>query len=160
MAVMPERVLDALQRGDTAEAIRRLRAVTPLDLKSAKDLIDVFRRGQGGLPGPATAMTMAMVRPMHPPISLTSGPRRDVVAEAKVVSDRSAATERLRLASGFGLAQSKDASDASRYRDHPTGVGGRSPGEVPNSGRLIWWIVVIALAGYAMWSGSGSGTAI
>ena len=59
------------------------------------------------------------------------------------------------MASGYGLAQARDASDASRYRDHPTGIAGRSPGEVPNSGRLVWWLVVIAMAAYAAYSAFG-----
>ncbi|MDQ6629514.1 MAG: hypothetical protein M3Z29_13885 [Pseudomonadota bacterium] len=142
MAALPERVIEALRRGDTAEAIKRLRAVTPLDPKAAHDVIDAHRRGE----------VLGAARPYS---AAAPAPRHDAVAEAKMRSDKSAATERLRLASGFGLAQAKDASDASRFRDHPTGIGGRSPGEVPNSGRLVWWIVISAVAAYAAYAASG-----
>ncbi len=145
MAVLPERVVEALRRGDTIEAIKRLRAVAPLDLKAAKDVIDAYRRGEVPLPAPRAV-----------PVP----PRHDPVAEAKARSDKSASVERMRIASGFGLAQAKDAADASRFRDHPTGVAGRSPGEVPNSGRLVWWIVVIAMAGWAVYSALGRATVV
>ena len=144
MTVMPERVIEALRRGDTIEAIARLRAVSPLGLKEAKDFIDAYRRGEIPLAArPSPAVT-------HPASAMQSQ-----ATAARVTAEKTASTERLRLASGYGLAQARDASDASRYRDHPTGIGGRSPGEVQNSGRLIWWIVVIAMAAYAAYSAIG-----
>jgi hypothetical protein len=153
MAVMPERVVEALRRGDTIEAIKRLRAVSPLGLKEAKDMIDAYRRGEIPLPARPTSLTPHAV---HASTMPAGPPRHDLAAEARARSDKGA-NERMRLAAGFGLAQAKDASDASRYRDHPTGIGGRSPGEVPNSGRLVWWLVVIAMAAYAGWSALGRG---
>lgn len=144
MAVMPERVLEALRRGDTLEAIKRLRAVTPLGLKEAKDVIDAYRRGDMPMPSrPAPSVVHA------PPTGHADG------AAARADAAKSASTERLRQASGYGLAQARDASDASRYRDHPTGVGGRSPGEMPNSGRWIRWLVVVAMAAYAAYLAVG-----
>jgi hypothetical protein len=133
---LPLRAIDALRRGDTIEAIRLLRASAPLDLKAAKDAIDAYRRGEAA-------------PPPRPPVP---GPQAKSAADAKHVIEQSAVVERMRKASGFGLAQAQDALDTSRFRDRPTGVGGRSPGEVPRSGPVLWWIAIAALAGYALYS--------
>ena len=45
-----------------------------------------------------------------------------------------AVVERMRSASGFGLARAQDQIDTARFRDRPHGVAGRSPGEMPRSG--------------------------
>ena len=147
MAVMPERVLEALRRGDKIEAIRRLRAVSPLGLREAKTIIDTYRGGEITLPSQPSAGT-----------ALSAGHSESTAV--RVAAAKSASTERLRKASGYGLAQARDASDASRYRDHPTGIAGRSPGEVPNSGRWVWWLVVIAVAAYAAYSEFGSAVVV
>jgi ribosomal protein L7/L12 len=133
---LPLRAVDALRRGDTVEAIRLLRASTPLDLKAAKDVIEAYRRGEA-------------VAPARPPVPTTQAKS---AADAKHVIEQSAVVERMRKASGYGLAQAQDVLDTSRFRDRPTGVGGRSPGEVPRSGPVLWWIAIVALAGYALYS--------
>jgi hypothetical protein len=133
---LPLRAIDALRRGDTNEAIRLLRASVPLDLKAARDVIDAYRRGEA--PAPA--------RPPVPP------PHAKSAADARHVVEQTAVVERMRKASGFGLSQAQDALDTARFRDRPTGVAGRSPGEVPRSGQVLWWIAIMALAGYAVYS--------
>ena len=133
---LPLRAVDALKRGDTIEAIRILRAATPLDLKSAKEVIEAFRRGE----------TVALQRPQAPSAESRSA------AAARHVVEQTGVADRMRKASGFGLAQAHDALATARFRDHPHGVGGRSPGEVPRSGPALRWIAVIALAGWALYS--------
>jgi hypothetical protein len=133
---LPLRAVDALRRGDVNEAIRLLRASTPLDLKTAKDVIDTYRRGEA----------LAPARPPVPP------PHAQSAADARHVVEQTAVVERMRKASGFGLSQARDVLDTARFRDHPTGVAGRSPGEVPRSGPVLWWIAVVVLAGYALYS--------
>jgi ribosomal protein L7/L12 len=132
---LPLRAVDALRRGDTVEAIKILRAATPLDLKTAKDVIDAYRRGEAGAPRPVV------------PASQTR-----TAAEAKHVVEQNAVVERMRNASGFGLAQARDVVDTARFRDRPHGVGGRSPGEMPRSGPVLRWIAVVAVAGYVLYS--------
>jgi hypothetical protein len=133
---LPLRAIDALKRGDTIEAIKILRAATPLDLKSAKEVIEAFRRGD----------TAAMPR------SPGSSAESRSAAAARHVVEQSNVADRMRKASGFGLAKAQDTLATSRFRDHPHGVAGRSPGEMPRSGPLLRWIVVLALAGYALYS--------
>jgi hypothetical protein len=133
---LPLRAVDALRRGDTVEAIKILRAETALDLKSAKNIVDAFRRGE--------MVTVSRLPPAHTE-SRSAAEARHVVAQTGVA-------EGMREASGFGLAQAQDALATSRFRDHPTGVGGRSPGETPRTGPLLRWIAIIALAGYALYS--------
>ncbi len=132
---LPMRAVDALRRGDTIEAIKILRAATPLDLASAKAVVDAFRRGE----------TVTVSRPLVPHAETRSE------AEARHVVEQTGVADRMRKASGFGLAQAHDALATSRFRDHPTGIGGRSPGETPRAGPLLWWIVIVALVGYALY---------
>jgi hypothetical protein len=133
---LPLRAVDALKRGDTIEAIRILRAATPLDLKSAKEVIDAFRRGE----------TMASPRPQAPHTESRSA------AAARHVVEQTGVADRMRKASGFGLAQAQDALATARFRDHPHGVGGRSPGETPRSGPALRWIAVLALVAWLLYS--------
>jgi ribosomal protein L7/L12 len=133
---IPFGAIDALRRGNTIEAIRILRASTPLDLKTAKDLIDAYRRGEATSPGPAAAVS-SMSRS---------------ALEAKHAVEQHAVVERMRSASGFGLARAQDQIDTARFRDRPHGIAGRSPGEMPRSGPALRWIIVLALAGYALYS--------
>jgi ribosomal protein L7/L12 len=133
---IPLGAIDALRRGNTIEAIRILRAATPLDLKTAKDLIDAYRRGEVTAPRPAAVAS-----------SMTRG-----ALEAKHAVEQTAVVERMRNASGFGLARAQEQIDTARFRDRPHGVAGRSPGEMPRSGALLRWVIVLALAGYALYS--------
>jgi hypothetical protein len=72
-------------------------------------------------------------------------------AAARHVVEQNAVVDRMHSAAGFGLAQATDATDASRFRDRPHGVGGRSPGEVPRTGPSLRWVAIVAL-GYALYS--------
>jgi hypothetical protein len=133
---LPLSAVDALRRGDTIEAIRLLRAATPLDLKSATNVIEAFRRSE--------AVTL--------PRSPVSNAVPKLAAQARHVGEQSAVADRMGKASGFGPAPAQDDFATARFRDHPTGIGGRSPGEVPRSGPLLWWVAIVACAGYALYS--------
>ena len=133
---LPARVIEALRRGDTTEAIQLLRATTRLDLKAAKDVIDAYRRGDGAAPAPSPAVK----------------PQSASAAHARHLVEQTAVVQRIRNASGFGLAQAHDVLETSRFRDRPHGVGGRSPGEMPRSGSALRWIVVVGLAAYLLYS--------
>jgi hypothetical protein len=135
-APIPLAAIDALRRGNTIEAVRILRAARALDLKTAKDMIDAYRRGDALASPPGATV-----------LSLPQGAQ-----EAKHAVEQSAVAERMRTASGFGLARAQDRIDTARFRDQPRGVGGRSPGETVRSGPLLRWIIVIALVGYVVYS--------
>lgn len=131
---LPLRAVDALRRGDTIEAIRILRAATPLDLKSAKEAIDAYRRS----PPPA-----------RPAIAPPGNPVPKTAADAQRIIEQSVRDERSAPATGFAAPQDPDARELTRFRDRAGSTAGRSPGEVPRSGSL-WWIVILALVGYLL----------
>jgi ribosomal protein L7/L12 len=136
VASIPSAAIDALRRGNTIEAVKILRSAAPLDLKTAKDMIDAYRRSETLATRPGTAAS-----------SMTRG-----ALEAKHAVEQTAVVERMRVASGFGLARAQERIDTARFRDHPHGIGGRSPGETARSGPLLRWIIVVALVGYAFYS--------
>jgi hypothetical protein len=135
-ASIPLATIDALRRGNTIEAVRILRAARALDLSTAKDMIDAYRRGEARASPPGAA-----------PLSMPKG-----ALEAKHAVEQNAVAERMRSASGFGLARAQDRIDTARFRDQPHGVGGRSPGETARSGPALRWLIVVALAGYLLYS--------
>ena len=135
-APIPLAAIDALRRGNTIEAVRILRAAKALDLKTAKDMIDAYRRGEA-LASPMGATALSMPQGAQ---------------EAKHAVEQTAVAERMRTASGFGLARAQDQIDTARFRDRPHGIAGRSPGEMPRSGPALRWIIVMALLGYVVYS--------
>lgn len=122
-------VLEALQRGNTVEAIKLLRESSGLGLKEAKDIID--QRLSGHAPAEA--------RPGQFPAPVTEALRRGNKIEA---------IRLLREHTGMGLKEAKDAVDAFQQQSSATPVG-LSPGEVPASRTGIWWLVAVAIAGVA-----------
>lgn len=139
---LPDNVVEALHGGDTIEAIRRLSATTGLGLKESMDVIDGHLRGRPARLDKA------------PPDRLPAG-----VMAALQKGRKIEAIKLLRQQTGLGLKEAKDiveAADASegaspRFRpatrtpDHrPTVDGSRSTG-------IVWWIVGLLLAGYALY---------
>ena len=128
---LPADVLDALQRGQTIEAIKLLREATGLGLREAKDAIDAHLDGDPvSLPLPSNVVAL----------------RPDVVAALRR-GDKIEAIRLLRLHSGLGLKEAKDAIDASPQADQAS----LAPGEVIQSGIGKWvlaMLVVVAVAWY------------
>ena len=126
---LPGKVLDALLRGNSIEAIKLLRASTGFGLKEAKDAIDQHLRRR-----PASAAIVAAPNP--PPAA---------PAAASPQGSRIEAIRRLREKTGLGLAQAQDAVDSSR-REGLLVSSRHAPGEVPRSGRGAWLVAVLAAA--------------
>lgn len=129
---LPADVIDALQRGNTIGAIKLLRASTGLGLKEAKQVIDGYQRGKSGL------------LPSQVPV----GSLPAAVASALQQGNKIEAIRLLREQTGLGLKEAKDAIDASMDGGQSAGSG-PSPGEVPRTGRLSWWLLAAGTAAVA-----------
>ena len=130
VAPLPVQVLDALQRGNTVEAIKLLRESTGLGLKEAKDIIDRHLRGD-----PVSVAAAASADPLPLP-----------VVEALQRGNRIEAIKLLRESTGMDLRDAHDAVEKFR-RSTAADATGLAPGEVPKSGRGFWWIAALALTG-------------
>ena len=129
---LPDNVLEALHRGDTIEAIRRLCAATGLGLKESMDVID------GHLRGRRTAFNGA-----------SSNRLPAAVVEALQRGDKIGAIKLLRKQTGLGLKEAKDAVD---IRPQPVArTAGHRPAAERSGAGLIWWMAGLALAGYAIY---------
>jgi len=141
-ASFPVAVQEALQRGQPTEAIRLLHGSTGIGLKRASEVIHEHLRSHMMVRA-ATATPVAgqwaSPHPVAPP---------PTAAGAAGSESRLEALARLRKVAGLGLRSARDDFDVERFSAGPLGAGGRSPGEVPRAGRHLWWIVVLALAGY------------
>jgi ribosomal protein L7/L12 len=93
---LPADVLEAVERGHTLEAIKRLRAATGLGLKEAKDAIDAHLRGD----------------PVSVDLPASTGPLPPLVIESLRRGDKIGAIKLLRHATGLDLKEAKDAVDA------------------------------------------------
>jgi ribosomal protein L7/L12 len=135
---LPPNVLDALEAGQTIDAIQQLRKAQGIGLKEAKDLIDAHLRGEG-VPLP-TAGTTA-------PQAMRSGDIPDPVRQALAEGNRIEAIRLLRDHEGLGLKEAKERVDALEQRTRGAGL---APGEQPRVSGLPGWIVaavVLAVAG-------------
>src|SRR6185436_382395 len=90
---LPEDVLAALSRGETVEAVKRLRAATGLGLQEAKYLLDRHRQPSGGFAEERAASTAV-------PAS---------VRNALAAGNKIEAIRLFREHSGVGLKEAKDA---------------------------------------------------
>lgn len=131
-ASLPANVLEALQRRETIEAIRRLRDATGLGLEQCMDVIDGHQRGRTGRYRGAASEPFPA----------------DVVA-ALARGDKIAAIKRLRVHRGIGLKEAKDAVDA-RYRQPGQAIPPRSAANPRRLIDVIWWMAGLALIGYAI----------
>lgn len=154
---LPPDVLDALRRGRTFEAIKRLRKATGLGFAEAKALVE-------------HAGALATSAPAHAPHEFRQNPDDgrvlpDAVQHALARGDKVGAIKLLRERTGLGLnaarARIEAVAGSTGFPDHvppaaarsdamPESVlqpraGGLAPGEVPNSNAGLW-IVVLAAA--------------
>lgn len=132
---LPADVLAALQRGNTIEAIKLLRAATGVGLREAKERVDAHLRG---IPSPMEEAEFPA------PSALPSS-----VTEALQRGNKFEAIKRLREQTGLGLKEAKEAVEALQPTGQAIGIGQGSPGEVARKGSGIWWLVVLALAALA-----------
>lgn len=124
---LPEHVRDALERGQTIEAIKLMRESSGLDLKEAKDLIDAYKRGQSGTLSDAAS-----------------------VAEALQQGNKIEAVRRLRKQTGLGLKEAKETIDALQNGSSvQPGQGFNRDASDPRT--FPWWLVGAALAGLAIY---------
>lgn len=131
---LPANVRNALQRGDTVEAIQHLRTAYRLGLKEAKDIIDAHLSGQSiDLAAPSTAPAEPLPAP---------------VMQALQQGNKIEAIKLLREQTGLDLQAAKEMIDAAEgsAADKRTGL---APGEVPRSGALGWLVVFVVLAAIA-----------
>ena len=119
-----------MQRGNSVEAIKLLRASTGLGLKEAKDIIDQH------LSGNLAAFSVAPGQPSLSP----------AVAAALQRGNKIEAIRLLREETGLGLKEAKDSIDSFENRGG-AGSSPRSPGEVGKSSGSLWLAVAfVALA--------------
>ena len=138
-SALPAAVRDALQRGRVLEAIKLMRAASGLGLAEVKQALEDYQRGK--LPS-GSASTSAS--PSAFPQALAGAPLPPDVLEALQRGNKIEAIRRLRVQTGLGLKESKDAVDAYRLL-HPE-AGDLSPGQVRSSEGGLWWAVALALA--------------
>ena len=153
---LPPDVIDAIVRGDTIEAIKRLREAARVDLKTAKDAIEAYASGQPLPPLPGLSMTPAALS------QAAASVLPDDVLAALRGGNKIEAIKRLREATGLGLKEAKDLVEAHEAGDAgdatigaprssadapmPTVVSGRSGAGI---GTVLALVVAAALA--ALW---------
>lgn len=149
---LPQDVIDAIGRGDTIEAIKRLREAAQVDLKTAKDAVEAFVNGQPLPPLPGLSVTPAALS------QTATSLLPDEVLDALRSGNRIEAIKRLREATGLGLKEAKDlveaheaggagvaASRVSAAAPMPTVVSGRSGVGI---GPILALVVAAALAAW------------
>ena len=87
-----------------------------------------------------------MPNPAHQP----PAPLPPEVAEALRQGNKVEAIKRLRAQTGLGLKEAKDVVDAAQPAVRTTLQGG-APGEVVRPGRVIGWLLAIAMAGLVVY---------
>jgi len=131
---LPADVKDALQRGNTIEAIKLLRASSGLGLKEAKDVIDAHHQGR---PIPLQSQAFPERLPAAVALALQQGNKIEAV-------------RLLREQTGMGLKEAKDAVEASQQGsgaiDSDALNVGASPGQVTRRSGLIWGLLVAGIA--------------
>jgi len=126
---LPPDVAAALERGETIEAIKLLRASTGLGLKEAKDVVDGHRAGTAR-PRPSVASMISL------PFA---------VAAALKAGNKLEAIRLMREQGGLGLKEAKDAVETFDRQDSAAGPADGAPGEVPRS-RAGFWLVAALVA--------------
>jgi len=153
---LPADAIDALARGETIEAIKRVRAATGLGLKEAKDLVDAYRHPGGGATGQASAVSP----------STATGALNDNGGELIVPSAAATALQHgniieaiklIREANRLGLKEAKAAVEhlhatsrtSSSRHPHPH----RTPTVMQGDRGLGGWMVLAAVvvAAFAWW---------
>ncbi len=132
---LPPDVVAALQRGDTIDAIKLLRATRGLGLKEAKDAVDAYARG---------------AQAQSPPLACESSLPLDVVSALKQ-GNKIEAIRLLRARTGLGLKEAKDAVEAVPHESRSP-ADEDSPGKVTQSGAPLWWLAAACMAGLAAYA--------
>ena len=133
-APLPADVLEALEQGQTVEAIKRLRTATGLGLKEAKEAVDQHLAGEPARPRPSIVAMAAL------PFAVAAALRK---------GDKLEAIRLMREKGGLGLKEAKDAVEAYGREQGAAADYHRAPGEVPRrggAGWLVFVLVVVALA--------------
>ncbi|WP_395094637.1 ribosomal protein L7/L12 [Armatimonas sp.] len=128
---LPASVLQALEAGNTLEAIKRLHRETSLGLKESKDAIDAYTHGTGSVP---TARSTPLSAPPPPSVLPAS------VMEALQQGNKIQAIRLLREATGLGLKEAKEAVELGHI---PATTASH---DTPRSGSPVWVIVCAVLA--------------
>ena len=129
---LPDNVLQALQQGQTIEAIKLLRLATGLGLKEAKDAVDAHMQG---LPVSVPVAQPADQLPASVMTALQSGNKIEAI-------------KLLREQTGLGLKEAKDAVEGMAIGK--TGGTGHYPTiEKPKSGNGLLWLIGLVALGFA-----------
>lgn len=128
---LSEKVIDALRRGKTIEAIKLLRASHGVGLAEAKHLIEQYLRGKAA---PAATAAPPTGMPTSVPATVTDALRRGNKIEA---------IKLMREHTGLGMKEAKDAVDALETTVSGT-LSTLSPGEVPRNGGIFMWVIIAA----------------
>jgi ribosomal protein L7/L12 len=134
LAPLPADVLEALEQGQTIEAIKRLRSATGLGRKEAKEAIDRHLGGEPARARPSIAAMAAL------PFAVAAALRK---------GDKLEAIRLMREKGGLGLKEAKDAVEAYGPEQGAAADYHRAPGEIPRrggAGWLVFVLVVVALA--------------
>ncbi|MGH8105740.1 MAG: ribosomal protein L7/L12, partial [Arenimonas sp.] len=121
---LPDNVLEALQAGQTIEAIKLLRLATGLGLKEAKDAVDAHLQG------------FSVNVPVIPPANQMP----TSVMAALQSGNKIEAIKLLREQTGLGLKEAKDAVEGMEVRK-VGGTGNFPTIEKPKSGNGVWWFM-------------------
>ena len=132
---LPADVVEALEKGQTIEAIKRLRIATGLGLKEAKEAIERHLAGEPTRSRPSIAAMATL------PFA---------VAAALKKGDKLEAIRLMREKGGLGLKEAKDAVDAFEREQGAAADSGRAPGEVPRRGGIGWLVVALVLVALAL----------
>lgn len=156
---LPDDVLQALRRGTVLDAIKLLTR-SGFNLQEAKRLVDAELhqsrpRGQAPHVPPHAGSSHAPHAPTYPvPSALRNlhSPWPPAIAEALRHGHKIEAIRLLREHTGLGLKEAKEAIEAHAQTMLPTVDGlsprnGLSPGEVPRSSGLGWWLLIAMVIG-------------
>ena len=98
-------VLDWLTKGMKINAIKRVRQLTGIGLKEAKDLVEAIERGEIAIDQPLTPLPPANPAfPITPEQATQDGEIRDLLAQGQKLN----AIKRVRELTGMGLKEAKD----------------------------------------------------
>ena len=145
LAPLPADVLEALQQGQTVEAIKRLRTATGLGLKEAKEAIDRHLAGRPARPRPSIAAMAAL------PFAVAAALRK---------GDKIEAIRLMREKGGLGLKEAKEAVEAyGREQAAPTITIAR-PARYRAAGAPAGWSSCWWWSRWRCWPGACSPTPV
>jgi ribosomal protein L7/L12 len=173
-SLLPPDVVEALGRGQTVEAIKRLRKATGLGLAEAKATIDAHLRTASGAarsvdPRAAAATAIDQAGLVLPEVVLEALRRGDKLGAVRLLRERTglglkAARKRIEAASGssldsgappheFAPAPAVEMPRNAAVPQPPLTLDrrGLGRGEVPRSNAAAWWIALLAAAAFAIY---------